>query len=424
MPKKKFSLDAFTKHVLIVFIGTSLLNFFSLLYQLLIAHKLIPAEFAAFNSLLSLFVIIATPLVTVQLAIAKYCAEFKAQGSNEKVRFLLFDLSRKSLFLAVVTLAVCLPFSRYLLSALKVNSDASGIILVLLFASTWATQLFTGAVQGLEYFWAYALSSAAGGFIKFIFAYLFISLGYAISGALGAYLLANIAGLAIMFFSLKHLFFPSPLKVDLGYKKMFLYLFPLALSYLCFALLVNSDMVLVRFYFSPTDSGAYALAQMIGKIMQFLPIAVSVVLFPKTSGQNARKEDTTATVRKSLVLASILCLTAVIGYNLVPDFTLRLLTGKSSPEIITLGRLFSVSMSFFALVFILISYFLSMQDYRFLKVLTVSSVLQCMAISLFHKSLFSVQYILCINAMLLFGAMYSLSHSLKVTPTSGCHALS
>ena len=166
--------------------------------------------------------------------------------------------------------------------------------------------------------------------------------------------------------------------------------------------LPNMDMVLVRYYFRPGESGIYAVAQMVGKIFLFLPAAISVVMFPRASGLNAKQNDTTAILNKSLAYAVILCILASTVYNLLPSFVLKVLTGKVLPESIFLGRLFSVSMSFFALLFIIVTYFLSIKDLRFIKYLIIFSGLQVLAIAFLHRNLIQVQWILCLNAILLF----------------------
>ncbi len=86
------NIDIFTKNIILVFMGTSLANLFNLLYQLLIAHKLSTSEFAAFNSLLSIFMVISSPLGTIQMAVTKYSAEFNAhnQIANSNSYYLIF----------------------------------------------------------------------------------------------------------------------------------------------------------------------------------------------------------------------------------------------------------------------------------------------------------------------------------------------
>jgi O-antigen/teichoic acid export membrane protein len=166
--------------------------------------------------------------------------------------------------------------------------------------------------------------------------------------------------------------------------------------------LVSLDMVLVKYFFSSNESGFYSLAQMVGKIFLFLPGAISIVMFPKIAGLNAKNMDTATTLKRSLLYAGILCIIASLVYNLFPSFILKILTGKVFSTPIILGRLFSISMSFFTLLYILIAYFLSKRDLHFLKYLISFTALQLLAIILWHKSLIQVQSILCINAILLF----------------------
>lgn len=43
----------------------------------------------------------------------------------------------------------------------------------------------------------------------------------------------------------------------------------------------SADVVIVRHFFSPFDAGLYTAASILGRIVLFLPMAVSLVLFPK-----------------------------------------------------------------------------------------------------------------------------------------------
>ena len=169
-------------------------------------------------------------------------------------------------------------------------------------------------------------------------------------------------------------------------------------------LLVNFDMILVKYFFTPLESGFYSLAQMVGKIFLFLPIAISMVMFPRTSAQKAKNMDTFSTLKKSLFYAFGLCIMACSFYNIFPSFVLKILTGKVYPESVLLGRLFSASMTFFTLSYILMLYFLSLKEFHFIKYLVFFTILQNLAIFIFHRSLLGVQIILCFNSMLLFSS--------------------
>lgn len=394
--------DPFFRNILIVFTGTILINVFNLLCQLLIAHRLEAVDFAAFNSLLSIFVVLSTPLTTLQTVAARYIAGFNARGEVNKVKFLLTALFRKIFFLSLVTFIIFYFVSFSLLDKLKINCVSCGYILAFLLALSWINPVLGGGIQGLELFkWMFVLS-LTGGLLKLFFAFIFLESGFGISGALGAFLASFVIASIVAVFALRKYISFKLNPEELPWREFFIYFFPVAISIFCFTALTNMDMVLVRYYFAPLESGSYSLAQMVGKIFLFLPAAISLVMFPKVSGLNANQLSSTPILKRSLLYAAILCVLAGLFYNTLPSFTLKILTGKAFPESIALGRLFSISMSFYALSFIIISYFLSIKDLRFLKYLVMFSCFQALAIIFLHRSLFQVQLILCITAVITF----------------------
>ena len=418
MLKKLKNLDTFSRNIIIVFIGTSLVNFFNLLYQLLIAHKLSPPEFAEVNSLFSIFMVISSSLGTIQVAVAKYSAEFNAHSQTAKLKFLLSDLFHKSSILAIFTLLIFWFSATHITKLLKIPSLTSGYILALLLALCWLTPVLAGGVQGLELFGWLTLSSVVTGALKLVLAFSALLLGYNISGALGALLVSSLIALVIFYFPLKKFISLKAKKEDINYRQILIYLFPVAISTFCYMSLVNMDMVLVKYFFKPQDSGIYSLAQMAGKIFLFLPVAISIVMFPRSSGLNAKNLDTLSTLKRSLLYASILCIIASLIYNLFPYFIMKVLTGKAFLDSIILGRFFSISMIFFALLFILITYFLSIKDWRFIKYLVLFTILEFLAIALFHSNLIQIQLILSINAILLFLIHLALAYRKTVTATA------
>lgn len=395
-------LDNFDKNIILVFLGTSLVNIFNLLYQLLIAHRMSSIDFAGFNSLLSIFMLVSVPLTTLQTAVVKYIAEFNAQNQIKKIQSLLSGLIRAVLPLAVITFLIFYLIYFHIMVKLKISSLDAGYILALLLALSWITPVLQGTLQGLELFkWFVSLSVIAGA-LKLIFAFIFVSLGFNITGALSALLIATSIGIIISFFPLRNFLTFRSIKEGIDLKGFFSYLAPLGISSFCFVILVSSDMVLVKYFFSPLEAGSYSLAQMVGKIFLFLPAAISIVMFPHAAGLNAKNMDANYTLRRSLLYAFGLCVIANLVYNLSPFFILRILTGKTLVKSIILGRLFGLSMSFFALSYILIVYFLSVKDLRFMKYLIAFTLLQFLAITLFHKDIIHIQLILCVNSITLF----------------------
>ena len=395
-------IDHFSKNIILVFATTSVLNFFNLLYQLFIAHKFSPADFAGFNTLLAIFTLVSTPLLTLQIGVVKYTAEFNAHQQVGKIKSFLSCVLNKVILASLLFMLLFLLISPFIMRNLKISSAYSGYTLSFLIASACIVPVFTGSIQGLEMFKWFASISALASLAKMSFILIIIWFGLNIAGALSGFLIANVLTIFLSIFAIKHFLTLQPQREDIDYKGFLAYLMPVAINSFCFMGLVNLDLILVKYFFRPQEAGLYSLAGMIGKLFLFLPSGIFIVMFPRTSHLNAKQIPTRPVLKKSLYFTAILCLVAIIIYNAFPGFLLKLFTGKAYPESIYLGRLFSISMSFFALTMILSGYFLSVNDLRFIKYLAVFTFVEFLSIAVFHKSLNQVQLILCLVAILSF----------------------
>ncbi len=393
---------SFTKNVMLVFAGTFFGSFLNLLYQLIIAHHLSAVDFASFNSLIAIFMMFSAPIGTVQAAVAKYTSEFSAKNETEKIKVLISCLFKKALILGLITLVVFYFLGIFAINRLHIQSNTSAYTLALMLAFCWLIPVFSGGMQGLELFKWFIFVGISGSMLKLIFTFVFLNLGFNVPGALAAFLFSLVITFIFSFIPLRR-------EVDLGianncikFNELFLYLIPVMISNFCYLNLVSFDMVLVKYFFSPQESGIYSLGQMVGKIFLFLPGAISIAMFPRVSYLNARNSCTRSTLKQSLIYGFILSAAAIAVYNLMPGFILKILTGKSSADAVALGRVFSFSMSFFALLFIFISYFLSLKDFRFLKYIIFFTLFQIFEISIFHPTIFKVQFMVLFNAISLF----------------------
>ncbi len=396
------NLDRLTRDVVLVFFGTSVVNLLNLFYQLFIVRRLTAIDFACFNTLISIIMLLTTPASTFTQTINKFTAGLNAHNQKDKIILLLAKFSRLVFISGFILFALFCFFVPYLGDILKIADRKAIFISAVIVLISWIAPVYSGALQGLERFSWWTYTSILTTILKLFLVVIFILWGWGISGALGAFAISLFVCTAIFIFPLKDYLF-TKLRGELSeFKDALRYLLPVALTSFCFIALVSMDMVLVKFYFEPQAAGYYSVAQMVGKIFLFLPGPISIVMFPKTAGLNAKKQSTSHLLRKSIIYAGILGGTAAIAYNLAPSSILRLLTGKDFVESILLARLFSVSMGIYALVFILLSYHLSIGDLRFIKTLVMFTLLELLAIIFFHASLLQIQIILCVNAMILF----------------------
>jgi len=414
MPKFLKRLDSFDHNLVIVFLATSILNFFNLLYQLVIAHTLSADDFASFNSLLAIVMLIAGPLANLQRAIVKYVAEFNALKSDDKIRYLLSGLYRVTAILSIVSLFAFYFLSVYFAKKLHIEFISVSFILAGIFSVSWLGPIANGGIQGLELFGPMAFISVVSGAVKLGLAYILVKNGFNIIGAFAALFLSLIFEfLCNSLFLRKYISFPVRPVSGVKLKSVFMFVLPVAVSLFCFNALISTDMILVKYFFSADESGKYALAQMLGKIFLFLPTAISMVLFPRAAGLKARNQDTAHALKRSFFYALALCAGAIVFYNVFPEFSLRVLTGKSNPDSILLGRMSSISMSLYSLLFLMISYFLSVKDLRFIKYLAIGVLAQVLAIVFVPRQLINVQYVLIVNSLVLLMMCFGLGFKVK-----------
>jgi len=117
---------------------------------------------------------------------------------------------------------------------------------------------------------------------------------------------------------------------------------------------------------------------------------------------HALAQDSRKILKRSLIFTFSLSALVSLGYNLFPSLTLNILAGRSSPEIILLGRLFSLSMLFYALSNVLFYYQLSVEKYVFIGPLLMAAGLQIAAIAVFHQTTVMVGAIVLFSSVSIF----------------------
>ncbi len=175
----------------------------------------------------------------------------------------------------------------------------------------------------------------------------------------------------------------------------------MTISFLCFNVLTQVDIVIVKHFFHPTQAGYYSGAAMMGRIVLFLPMAMVTVMFPKATEAQTLNRDSRSVLEKSLLAVGVLCGVVTIAYFLFPSFFISLLYGSKFVASAPLVGLFGIAMTFFALLNILLFYHLSTHRFDFLYVMAIFAVLQILALWFFHNSLVQVVMIIAANGLVL-----------------------
>jgi O-antigen/teichoic acid export membrane protein len=160
-----------------------------------------------------------------------------------------------------------------------------------------------------------------------------------------------------------------------------------AIGVIAFAVLVNMDALLVKHYAPPIQAGHYSLAVTLGKIVLFMPAAFAQVLFPKSAERHARARSSARLLRLSQALTLLPCVALTIAYTAVPGPILRAVFGVQNPFDGPVLGLLALAMSGYAMTYVWMNYYLSVQRTGFVYVLPVGALVQLALLALFHATL-------------------------------------
>ncbi|MDP8248631.1 MAG: oligosaccharide flippase family protein [Candidatus Tritonobacter lacicola] len=403
---RKFLKDDFLRHTGIMVAGTGLANIFNLLYQLAVVRLLSVDDYGVLNSLVALTVIFSQFSATFRPALTRFLAEYYGRGESERAGLLLrkaaVHLGLLSAIILVVFVLGAGPLARYQQIESRLYILLVGILVAV---STMAVipDVFLWGAQRFKYL---ACLGASSTLVKLALGVGLVWTGWGVVGALAGYnacpLFVLIAGIVLIRFTGVGRGTGSKQEPGVSMAPVYRYCIPTALALFSFAILTNLDVFLVKHFFQPREAGLYSVAQIVGKIILYLPGAVSIVVFSKAASARARAADSFPLLKKGLIAVGLINVLATSVCALAPGTVLKMLTGKTDPESVRLVVWFALAMSLYALTWLNIFYNLSVHNTAFIKYLVIIAAAQAAAIYLYHPGLMSVLGFLNIFAFISF----------------------
>jgi len=384
-----------------MFVATTLANIGGFLFHGYMLRHLSPADFGILYAMLALLMIASIPAMTIQTVITKYASRFKAHNQYGKIRFLFFHSLKKLSLYGGIGFFIFIAFSGHIARFEQIPFRSPVVIVGFILLFSVIVPVAGGTVQGLQRFNYLGWSMILGTGFRLISGIILVIIGLGVNGALSASIIGILFGLLIIFLPLRSLF-QERTNERVDFKEIYQYSAPVITALLCFFVLTNVDVILVKHFFPPLEAGNYSAAALVGRIILFLPCAIAIVMFPKASELYTQKKDSSLILKKSLLYVGLLAGGTTLIFFLFPRFPLWLLSGNRFQASTPLVGKFALAMIFFNLVYILFFYQLSINRFRFLYIACVFTLLQIIAITLFHNTLSQVVWILVVNGALLF----------------------
>ncbi|OYU79741.1 MAG: sugar isomerase [Flavobacterium sp. BFFFF1] len=180
---------------------------------------------------------------------------------------------------------------------------------------------------------------------------------------------------------------PEILKETINTKSIIRF-FALTACYECVQIIINnSDVLLVKHYFSNHDAGLYSSLALIGRVVYFVAWMFVMLLLPKVIQRQKQGLDTKSVLMKYVGYISLLSTSIVAGSCLFPETVVRLMFGNDYLAIAPLLWKYALATSVFAVANIFAYYFLSLGKYIPVLFSGIMGLTQIALIVMFHKSL-------------------------------------
>ncbi|MDP2916656.1 MAG: oligosaccharide flippase family protein [Dehalococcoidia bacterium] len=368
---------------------------FSYLYLLAMGRLLGPETYGILGALFAIFYSTCLIGQAMMEAIATNIAAVKVKFGEAAAASVFRRLSIRLVLVFLLPALVLIIFARPVASFFHLSYTGPVIMLAIAIFTALLINTVLGLLQGLQKFRQLGITGylVAQG-VKLLAGVIFVWVGWDLMGAMGALVAATAAGTVVgLVLVRKHLAAGTRHGGDLSVNWDHIFLPTLSLA-IFLSMPASVDVMLVTHFFGGEEAGVYNAVATLGKVIVFLPMAVSLILLPKATEGHALGLDTKKILLQSFIFTSILSGVVALIYWLFPDVIITFFFGEAYHEGGALVRLYSVAMLLFSLNVVLIHYSLAIRNLWLMLLADLITLVEVVAIVLMHQSLSQVIWIL------------------------------
>ena len=366
----------------ILLLGSNIANVIAYLYHFILGPLLGKADYGELVVFLSIISLLSSSYSFLGLLVMKIVsAEKNKQTAVDKFIGLVNQFQKPALILAVILL-ILIPLSDHF----QIHV-VTAILIPPIFILSFLLFLYKSYLQGNLNFYTLSIASILEILFRLVFAFVFIKFGVRSVGAELGFLFSVL----VLWFALKR-YIPQVRKLEKGisYKQFTEYGLPILLCSVATTAFFTVDVLLVRIFFSASDSGIYGAAATLGKMVLFSTIPITGVLFPLISKRHSEGAEGTNILLLSLLMTIGIGGVFASAFYLIPHLIVSTLYRNSFTEAAPLLFPFSMFMLFLVLSLVFVNYYLPRERYFPVKALFVGAITQIIGITTFHTSLLAV----------------------------------
>lgn len=375
----------------IIFIGSLGSSFLNFLFNLFMSRNLSLPDYGTLVSFISLLTIASLPAGSVIPTIVRFAGSYFANNKLDMVSGLFIKVGKTFFLGGFSVIIIIILIKKNISYFFNINNDFIIMLLGLSILISFISVINNALLQAKLSFSFIAFINFLSSLSKLILGVIFVFLGFAVNGAMISMILSSLIPYILSFVPLRFLLCKKTKTPNIQIKKLFAYGAPSALALVGMSLLINSDIVLVKHFYSPSEAGLYAGLSLIGKVIFFFSSPISSVMFPLIVHRHTKNENYRSIFMLSFFLTFLFSAGISFFYFLFPNFVIGFFLKREAYLVIAPYLVyFAIFITIYSLISVLIYYFLSIKKTIIYIPITIAALLQIILICVFHKTFFDV----------------------------------
>ena len=379
--------DAVLRNNAIYLTGSLLAGFLGYVFHFETGHLLGPGAYAVVASAIAALYVLTLPVVGLSLVSARYASIAAAKGRQQAVLPMLLRLTGFSLLGGLPVAALLVAFAPQAARFLNISDSRVVYVLALGGIATLVVTVNRGGLQGLRRFVALSANLVLDLSSRLVMAGALIAAGFGALGAVAAIMFGPVLAYAQSFFFLRRGSGPreaADRSEGLGRYAVMATVASVGVQYL-----FSVDTLLAKHFLVAETAGLYAAASVLARVVYFLGLSVTGVMFPEVATLHARNQRHFHVVDLSLGLVGGVGLALIAAYALLPGLVLLPYGSQFDAARPYLG-LFALALTMLTIANLLINYFLSIARASFVVPLFSVCALETVLIGLFHSDIWRI----------------------------------
>lgn len=390
--------DHLIKHSLLLLTASLATNVITLLTHVFMGRMLSQVEYGALVSMLGLLMMVGTPLNALSNALSFYSAKLIEEGREGAIRPFMWRWFGRMLIVAIVITALGIAFSPAISSFFKMQRLATFLTTIVVLGILLFLPVVGGILQGVQAFGWAAVSSIGAGCIRIICSVAFVYFGGRLADwAVAGHGMGVLTGLLIGAVGISWIF--RGREAAAADKNVTAYFLNSLIVLAGFSVMMSADVLIVKHYFSPEESGLFAQVSTIGKIAIFLPMPIAGALFPKIVAAGESGGRHVRLLFRGILLAGSMIAAIVAAGLLIPQAPLWIMYGIVHPSetMLSLVRYMFIAMSPLSLAYIVMNYHMAQNRFGILFLLPLCALLYLAGAAVWHASVFQIIAVMAVS---------------------------